>query len=169
MKKLYIVRHAKSSWNIEGISDKERPLLVKGEQRTKMVIDYFKEKELSIDLIISSAAVRAYETAKIIAKSFQYQEDRIRVEDYLYSANAEQMFDIFYDIPDEIDSVMIVAHNPTVTNFANIFLTQKIDWLPTSGVVALAFDVDNWGSCSVLNSKELFYVTPKMLKLKGDH
>ena len=67
MKTLYIVRHAKSSWDHPGLGDDQRPLLEKGKKRTKYVVDYFLENNCRPDLIISSHAVRAFETAKIIA------------------------------------------------------------------------------------------------------
>jgi phosphohistidine phosphatase len=164
MKTLYIVRHAKSSWDFSEISDKERPLLEKGKKRTKIINDYLINNKIQVDLLISSSAVRARETAKIIAKAIQYTEDRIRIEDFIYFADAERMFDIFYDVPAIIDSIMIVGHNPTVTSFANLFLENKIDWMPTSGVACIQFDVDKWEDAGTMNCKEVLFISPKLLK-----
>ncbi len=79
MKTLYIVRHAKSSWDHPGLGDDQRPLLEKGKKRTKYVVDYFLENNINPDLIISSHAVRAFETAKIIATSLDYPENKINL------------------------------------------------------------------------------------------
>ena len=79
MKTLYIVRHAKSSWDQAGLADHQRPLLEKGKKRTKRIIDYLLENNIKADLIISSHAVRALETARIIGYALNYPVDEIRI------------------------------------------------------------------------------------------
>lgn len=164
MKTLYIVRHAKSSWENAELSDPQRPLLEKGKKRTKLIIDYFLNNDLKVDLIISSPAVRAYDTAKIIAHALSYPEAKIIKDNSIYHANAEQLFNQFYDVSDQVRSLMIVGHNPTLTNFANHFLENKIDSLPTSGVVCVDFNTDKWDEIPDVKGKSRFVLTPKMLK-----
>ncbi len=166
MKRLYIVRHAKSSWESAHLDDMDRPLLEKGKKRTKRVIDYLIEHEVHVDLIISSPATRAHETAKIIAWALGYKEDDIREESFIYHANSESLHDIFYDVPKGVDSMMIVGHNPAFTSFANYFLDDKIDWLPTSAIVCIEFDVKEWEDADRMNSKPVFYITPRQMKEK---
>jgi len=132
MKTLYIVRHAKSSWKYPELPDDERPLLEKGKKRTKRVIDYLLEKKVKVDYIISSHAVRAYDTAKILAHALNYKTDEIKVDHEIYYADSDKLFNQFYDLPDRYDSIMIVGHNPAFTNFSNCFAVPNIDWLPTS-------------------------------------
>lgn len=161
MKKLYLVRHAKSSWKDSELSDLERPLLEKGLKRTKRVIDELLKKKAKVDLIVSSHAVRALETAKILAKALNYPQDDVRVEKQIYHADAEALFDQFYDVPEDINSIMLVGHNPTITNFANHFLTKKLDALPTSGVVCVEFKTESWEQIIDAKSKAIYILNPK--------
>ena len=163
MKTLYIVRHAKSSWKYPELMDDERPLLEKGKKRTKKVIDLLLAKDVQIDCIKSSHAVRALETAKIIAHALHYPIDDILIERQIYHASAEQLFDQFYDLSDSIQSLMMVGHNPAFTSFANYFLDKKIEWLPTSGVVSISFKTDSWVEIMKADRKTNFVVYPKMI------
>lgn len=164
MKTLYIVRHAKSSWEHPELPDDQRPLLEKGKKRTKRVIDYLLEKNTVVDYIISSPAVRAFETAGIIGKALKHQEEEIQKDSLLYSADADRLHNLFFDLPSGVDSLMIFGHNPTLTNFANDFIVPKIENIPTSGVVCIDFDIKNWEDISSFKSTLRFFITPRMLK-----
>ncbi len=163
MKTLYIVRHAKSSWNYPHLSDDERPLLEKGKKRTKKVIDYLLEQRIKVDLIISSYAVRAFDTARILGNALNYPEDEIHISERMYYGSVTNIFNIFYDLSDKVKSLMIVGHNPTLTNFVNIFLNEKIDWLPTSGIVCIEFNAYKWDKISKAKKNIKFVITPKMM------
>jgi len=163
MKRLYLVRHAKSSWNSPGQDDLDRPLLEMGLKRTRLMIDYLKNHNVNIDLILCSPAVRAFETAKLFAWALEVPEEAIRVERGIYAANPDHLADQFFDLPDKVDSLMLVGHNPGITEFANLFLTTKIDMMPTSAIVGIEFATDNWEEILKCKSKKLFYVFPKML------
>lgn len=164
MKTVYIVRHAKSSWDISGIPDEERPLLEKGKKRTKKIIDFLHRQDISVDYIISSHAVRALETAKILAHALNYPKDNIKVDPHIYFANGNSIFNQFYDLPDQYNSVMIVGHNPALTDLVNHYLRPKIDNLPTSGVVSITFDTDQWERIHLANHTINFVVFPKELE-----
>lgn len=164
MKTLYLVRHAKSSWDSPGMTDWERPLLEKGKKRTKRVIDQLIKQNIKIDLILSSPAVRALETAKILAHALCGPSWEISIGNNLYTADAEDYFDLFFDIPAGINSLMVVGHNPAITNFANLFMDSPIDYLPTSGVVSIYFKSDNWDFLQQAPYKVNFIIFPKMLE-----
>lgn len=164
MKTLYIVRHAKSSWEHPELADIRRPILEKGKKRTKRIIDDLLRRETVVDLIISSPAVRAVETAYIIGNALRHGENEIQTDSLLYYTDADRLFNLFFDLPSGVDALMIVGHNPTLTNFANHFLEKKIDSIPTSGTVCLDFDTDKWEDIDAMNSKLRFFITPKMLK-----
>ncbi len=166
MKTLYIVRHAKSSWDYPELPDDQRPLLEKGKKRTKRVIDYLLQHKTVVDYIISSPAVRAYETAKIVGKALKHEEAEIQRDSLLYLADAERLQNLFFDLPTGVDSLMIVGHNPTLTSFANHFIIPKIDNIPTSGVVCIDFDIERWEEISSLKSSLRFFIMPRMLKRK---
>jgi phosphohistidine phosphatase len=144
MKTLYILRHAKSSWDYPDLSDHDRPLIEKGKKRTKKIIDFLKANSVSLDFIISSTARRAAETAEYVAKGCNYPADEIKYDPTLYHANSEGIFKQFLDLSDDFQSVMLIGHNPAFTNFVNHFLQPPIDWLPTSGVVCLQFETNKW-------------------------
>jgi phosphohistidine phosphatase len=166
MKTVYILRHAKSSWDFPHLSDDERPLLEKGKKRTRLINEFFIENNIKPGLIISSHAVRAYDTAKIVARAIGYPKEDIRVSKMIYHADDDNLIDQFFDIPEQINSAMLVGHNPTLTNFVNRYLDKMIEWLPTSGLVSITFHTDKWEKLSTAKYQSDFLVTPSMLKKK---
>jgi phosphohistidine phosphatase len=166
MKTIYIVRHAKSSWDFPRLADHERPLVEKGLKRTRRINNWLLKNKIKVDMIISSHAVRASQTAQIIASAVGYPKEQIHIAPAIYHADAGSLIDQFYDVPNELESAMLVGHNPTLTNFVNHYLSDKIDWLPTSGLVGITFDTQKWEDLSLAKHEVLFVMTPKMLKNK---
>ena len=164
MKTIYIVRHAKSSWDEVDLPDDQRPLTEKGKKRTLKVINYFLENRIKVDYIISSHAVRAHETAKILANGLKYPAGQIKIDPAIYHASGDNLIDLFYELPDNISSVMIVGHNPTLTDFANLFLKPPIEDLPTSGVVSLTFETGHWKEIPRSVKRTNFILFPKDLQ-----
>ncbi len=164
MKTLYIVRHAKSSWDHPGLEDYQRPLLEKGKKRTKYINDYLIQNNTQIDLIMSSHAVRARETANIIANALNYPVNEIVISKNIYHGNTDSLFNLFFDLDNKLSSLMIVGHNPTFTYFANYFLDDSIDNFPTSGIVCIEFDTDNWEEIPNAGKKTKFVISPKSVK-----
>jgi len=164
MKTLYLVRHAKSSWEEPGIKDIDRPLIESGIKKTQRIIEYFQKNNISVDLMISSPAIRAYETAKLIAKGIDYPVKKIIREMKIYDGYYDRILDVIYTAPAEVNSLMIFGHNPTITHLTNLFLDPGIDMLPTSGVACISFDTDKWENIPGTEPKKEFIVFPKMLK-----
>lgn len=164
MKTLYIVRHAKASLKSGRTQDIDRPLIIKGETNTKFVTDYLRNQFINIDLIISSHAKRAFDTAKLFAIAFSYPEDNIKVDTQIYHKGVDALFNQFYDLPDELDSLMLVGHNPSITSFANYFIEDKIENLPTSGIICINFATNKWQNIPKAVATEIFRVFPKILK-----
>lgn len=164
MKILYLVRHAKAILESRTQKDFDRQLLEKGLKRTRHIIDFLLNKNICIDLIVCSPAVRAFETARAIAHALNYPLVNIKLERTLYEGDANKIADLFYDLPQNIDSLMIVGHNPSITNFANQFLDEPIDYLPTSGIVSINFDAKSWDEIWQAKKNTNFVVTPRMLK-----
>lgn len=81
-----------------------------------------------------------------------------------YHANDEDIFDEICEVTDEVQSLMIVGHNPTFTDIANQFLDSKIEWLPTSGVVSVSFNTESWEKIKETKPRLNFVIFPKMLK-----
>jgi phosphohistidine phosphatase len=162
MKTLYLVRHAKSSWIMPFMEDMDRPLLEKGLKRTRLMIDFLRKHHAKVDLILCSPAVRAYETAKLFAWALEIPKEALRQEKGIYAADADRLGNQFFDLPVSVNSLMLVGHNPGLTDFANQFLNPKIELLPTSGMVGLEFDTDKWEEIMNCKVKKLFVVSPKM-------
>jgi phosphohistidine phosphatase len=167
MKTLYIARHAKSSWDHSGLEDFQRPLLDKGRKGTVAVGEYLLRKNDKPALIMSSHATRAFETAKIFANAFGYPEDKIIISKNIYHGNLDSIVNYFFDLADEVESLMMVGHNPTFTYFANMFLDRKIDNLPTTGVVCIEFMTDKWEDVIHAERRTKFVISPKLLKESG--
>lgn len=163
MKELIVVRHAKSSWDHDGLADHERPLLEKGKKRTRKIISYLQEQGVKPEFILTSSALRARETALYIAMGLGLDKGLVKVDPALYHADADQLMEQFDDLSDNFNSVMLVGHNPALTNFVNFFLVPPIDWLPTSGVVALQFETDRWDEIRSAQRTVRFVIFPKLI------
>lgn len=163
MKTLYIIRHAKSSWEDTELSDFERPLNERGKRDAPRMGKRLKEKDFVPDLILSSPAKRAFSTAKRIAKILEYDKSKIKTDRLLYHADDEMLLSVIQHIKDKSDTVMIVGHNPGLTDFVNSFMEEgmDIDNVPTCGIVAFEIPVDSWKELKWGIGKFLFFDYPK--------
>ena len=163
MKTLTIVRHAKSSWDDMSLSDHDRPLKNTGIKRTSKVVKFLQSRDFSTDLILSSTAVRAYETARMIAEGIDYDINKILKRKSLYHASEEDIFTEVFSLDNSFNSVMLFGHNPTFTYFVNEFLTPEISNLPTTGTVSVKFDALKWEEIANAELSIDFYVYPRIL------
>ena len=163
MKTLYIVRHAKSSWDDPTLSDHDRPLMQKGRKRTLKIAAYLKNLKIKPDLMVSSSAKRAYHTANIIAEVLNYPLSDIIREKAFYHSDREKLTDYLFGLDNNINSIMVFGHNPTFTSFANQFIDSQIDWLPTTGTVSISFNTNKWENIMLAERKTNFVVYPNML------
>jgi len=141
-KTLHIIRHGKALHSIE-IDDVDRPLIVKGIHNNIANAKSLISKYSAPQLIISSHAARALQTAHIFARETGYPHEKIIVNEKLYLNGAKETYNIIKNLPENIDSVMIVGHNPDMTFVANRF-SANIGDLPTSGVVSILFEANQW-------------------------
>lgn len=159
---LVMVRHAKSSWSNPLQSDFERPLNDRGEHDAPMMGERLKKKNISPDLIISSTARRAKQTAKKIAKELGYSEDKIKWYDKLYHCIPQVFEEVLYEVDDAVATVLIVAHNPGITSFVNeLSASFCIDNMPTCGIVAAGFEADEWSDFINVEKKVILFDYPK--------
>jgi phosphohistidine phosphatase len=164
MKILYLVRHAKSSWDRATLSDVERPLSKRGKLDAPMMGKLLASKGEPPELIISSHAKRAYSTAKRIAGELDYAKKKIVVNEDLYLADIDDFYDIIEDTPDSINILMLFSHNYGITYFANHISGENIDNIPTCGVVRVDFDTLNWNEIKNTKGKLAFFEYPKKHK-----
>lgn len=163
MKQLTIIRHAKSSWSNPGLSDHDRPIKQVGIERTGKIVDYLVTNSFKTELIISSTALRAVQTAEIIASGIGYDLNKIVKLSSLYMADVEDIMDELYMLEDNISSVTIFGHNPAFTELVNEYLSPEIYNLPTTGTVCVEFKTNRWTKISNSKSKINFAVYPRML------
>ncbi len=144
MKKLYLVRHAKSSWKLEGISDIDRPLKGRGIRDAHSTSEWLRQQDEIPQRLISSPATRALHTALIFSRNLNYHFDELDIRKEVYHASTTTLTEIVRSFDDAFDSVMLFGHNPTITDFVNRCIDHRIDNVPTTGVACLSFDVDHW-------------------------
>ena len=164
MKILTLVRHAKSSWEDSKISDRERPLNKRGEHDAPMMGKRVVAAGIRPSLILSSPAVRAWTTAKIIAQEIGYPREFLQRENSLYLASLDNIIDVLIAQDAEFNSVMIVGHNPGLTIFANYLSPGLTDNLPTAGVVSVGFEQDDWDLHAAPKTELLTYDYPKLTR-----
>jgi phosphohistidine phosphatase len=143
-KKLIIVRHAKSSWDYEGIADYDRPLRMLGINNAQVISGKIKNAGIMPDAIVSSFANRALHTAIIFASRLGFPLEKIKITEKLYEVSLEQVLDLIQKTDDSISSLMIFGHNPVSTGLSNYFLATPIDNLPTSGAAFVELDIKKW-------------------------
>ncbi|MDX9943131.1 MAG: histidine phosphatase family protein [Bacteroidales bacterium] len=163
MKTIYLVRHGKSSWQHPGQKDHERPLLEAGVERTKKIRAFLLGKGVKPGVIISSHAVRAMETAKLMAEGLGVPAEGIRQEREIYLGTEDSLLDLVSALPDEIESVMLVGHNPVMTGFAQMLQARLTEDLPTSAVVSISFHTPEWNRILLSEKQVNFIVFPSML------
>lgn len=151
IKTLYLMRHAKSSWEDFNLSDHDRPILPIGEKRTKKMADYMLKNKIQPEKFISSTANRAMQTAGIIADTLGYEKSKIEQLKKLYHAYPSDIYDEIFAVDNKINSLIVFGHNPGFTDFVNQFLKPEIDNLPTSGLVSIVFKTKRWEE--IINSK----------------
>ena len=161
MKTLLIVRHAKSDWTHIGQSDYDRTLSERGLRDAPAMALRLKERSFMPDLIVASTAARAAETARLLARGIEYDEERIQWEQDLYHAPAGLMRDILAQTPDTVNTLMLVAHNPGITDLANSFCGPLTDNVPTTGMAAFRLDLKHWADLYTAPATLFFYDYPK--------
>ena len=161
VKRVYIVRHAKSSWDLPEMADFDRPLNERGLNNAPEMAKRMKEKGVLPDLIISSPAVRAYETCKIFCNELGRDISSIKLERSLYDGDEDEILDVINNLPDKHDSVMIFAHNPGVTFFVNDMTGADIHNIPTCGVAELRLEIDEWAEAEYGMAELIDFDYPK--------
>ena len=161
MKQLLIIRHAKSSWDLTALTDFERQLNDRGHSNAPMMAQRLIDKQITIDAFVSSTAVRALTTATYFAKTYQQNVETILQFDELYNASANTLLKVVSSLQKNIETAAVFAHNPGVTDFANMLTTTQIDDMPTCGIFAVKAHCDNWGDFKDAKKEFWFFDYPK--------
>lgn len=143
MRKLILVRHAKSSWSTSH-DDKHRPLANRGIKDVDLVSSKAKEILPEEFTVWSSTAKRAMDTAVIFTQNIAFPFENIILREDLYTFDANQLEKIIKSCDDNNKNLIIFGHNEAITHFVNKFGDVSIDNVPTSGLVSIIFDTDSW-------------------------
>lgn len=163
MKTLYLVRHAKSSWDDPGISDIDRPLNDRGKKDAPRMGKRLKEKAVIPDLMLSSPSRRTLSTCRRFAEILGYDPDSIKTERRLYHADEDEILSVIRDVKDKYNVLMVFGHNPGLTDFVNLLSEEDniINNLPTCGVVCFTFKVEHWQMTDYGKGQFVFFDFPK--------
>ena len=143
MKTVLLIRHAKSSWDQAGLADIDRPLNERGKATAPVMADIIHSKGLNPDLIISSPAKRARQTAKAFRKKYGIKKSQMLIEPAIYHGDENNILDILRSLPDSLNSIFLFGHNPTM-NYLSVMFSDKGTHVPTCGIQHLEFNVDHW-------------------------
>lgn len=161
MKTLTLLRHAKSSWKDSRLEDHERPLNRRGRRAAPLMADRMKDAGVRPSLILSSPALRASTTAEIVAQRLGFPVESVRREDRLYLASVGGLLDVIAAQDPDVDHIMIVGHNPGLTDFANHLSPNLTGNIPTCGVVSFEMAADDWRLGGDIETTLLVYDYPK--------
>lgn len=144
MKELILVRHAKSSWKDPSLDDHSRPLNKRGKRDAPEMGERLARRGCDPDLLISSSADRAQETAKAIAGKLGYPRAHIQVEERIYHGRVDELLAAIRGVDASVETLMMFGHNPGFTDLANLLGPRDLFNMPTCAVLHLRFEIDDW-------------------------
>ena len=160
MLRLILLRHGKSDWDDHRLDDFERPLAPRGLRDVPEMGRRLAERGETPELIISSSAVRAISTARAVARELGYREDRIISAAELYHAAPNTILSLVRQAP-AVGTLMVVGHNPGMTDLANTLADFRIDNMPTAGMLCAEFEVTSWADVDPAQARCAWFDYPK--------
>jgi phosphohistidine phosphatase len=168
MKRLLIIRHAKSGWDNAAHTDFERTLTDRGISDAGIMARRLLESGIKIDAFVSSPARRAQQTATIFMNEYKANEENLLLLPSLYEASVKHFYDAVDALDDTNDIVAIFAHNPGVTDFVDSTGCSLIYNMPTCGVMGLAIKTDHWKEFENAKKEFLFFDYPQNILLNKE-
>ncbi len=162
MKTIYLLRHAKSSWKDESLSDIERPLNGRGSKAAEMMGAFLKREEVIVDLVLSSSAVRARQTTDRLLEAANIRTD-VRFDERIYEAEVPRLLEIVKQIENTKKSILLVGHNPGFEEFLE-WLTGALETMPTGALAKVSLKNSAWESIQEKAGTLEWIVRPKQLQ-----
>ncbi len=168
MKRIYLLRHAKSSWKNEDLPDHDRPLAGRGRSAAKAIARHMRAKAIEPELVLCSTALRVRQTLERIEPALGRRS--VRVEAELYGAGAHALLERLRAIPDTVSSVMIIGHNPGVQQLVldlarpGPHVAAVRVKFPTAALATLAFDGARWAELDAGGAELVAFVRPRDLR-----
>ncbi|MFI5154651.1 MAG: SixA phosphatase family protein [Chitinophagales bacterium] len=160
-KTIFLVRHAKSSWENVGMPDFDRPLNERGRKDAPEMARRLIKRSYGIDFFLSSPAKRAKKTAELFMKEFGANEKKILFLPSLYHATPRDFEEAIASLDNRFDRVAIFSHNPGISEFATSLTDVHIDDMPTCGIFGLSVASDAWKKFNHAEKNFLFFDYPK--------
>ena len=170
MRRLMLLRHAKSDWSAPGGRDHERPLSARGREAAPKMGTYMARHALMPDLILASTAARVGETLKLVAPEFA-KAPRIVEDARLYEAEADKLLGVIKETPQAVHSLLLVGHNPGLAELASLLMAsgdietrqRLIEKFPTAALAVIDFALDDWGKLHPKAGRLDRFVVPRAL------
>lgn len=160
MKKLILMRHAKSSWDDLNMSDHQRPLNPRGKRDAPRMGAFLQQQGVELDAIFCSTAQRTRETLALFLSEYTFEGDSHFV-DQLYNADLRDYLDVLAALPTDIETAMLLGHNPTMSSALDFFC-DEYEKFPTAAIAYIEFDIERWDALlENYRGKLLGYWTPK--------
>jgi phosphohistidine phosphatase len=167
MKRLYLLRHAKSSWDDPTLADHDRPLAPRGRRAAKVMAEHLGRKGISPELVLCSPSRRTRQTLKRLAPALGKNAD-VQIEPELYAAPAADLLEVLHEVPDEVESVMLIGHNPGIQDLALSLasagpeIPRLRSKFPTSALATLELN-GTWRELAPGSAELVSFVKPKQL------
>ncbi len=162
MKTIHLLRHAKSSWADPDLNDRERPLNNRGKQSILLMIEPIWKAGCSFKNVYASPAKRTRSTIIRIAKALPENTVQWSKDENLYTFSAHDLLQWLHSLEDDNDEVMIVGHNPAITELANLLGDEYVENVPTCGYVQLQSEVSSWQDINANCATTTHFIYPKM-------
>jgi phosphohistidine phosphatase len=147
MKTIFLMRHAKSSWDHHVEDDRDRPLSKRGKKNAEHIGKQLKEKNIVPDMILSSSAVRARQTAEVVMDEMKYHGD-ICYLNKLYMGEVETYAAEIKDLDESVNTLLLIGHSPCLDTLLQM-LTGKVESLPTAAVARIEVPIEDWNDFNV--------------------
>jgi phosphohistidine phosphatase len=166
MKTLLLMRHAKSSWADPALADFARPLNERGQQAAPRMGRFLLKRSLKPELIVSSPAERARQTAALVSNAAQIAGPT-RYDGRIYEASAERLLEVVREIAEPAATVLLVGHNPGLEQLIAT-LTNVNERMPTAALACIAFDLTVWRAVAPRTGRLVWLARPKELAAEPD-
>lgn len=153
MKNLYLIRHAKSSWDDAKVTDLDRPLNEKGHQDAKLMAEFLYSQSIAPDLLVSSPANRAISTCQYFASVFDYNIANIQQNTAIYEAIPNDLYRIIQQLDNIHNTVLFFGHNPSISYFLDEYINDYIPEVAACGIVHFEMHDQNWKNFSPEKAK----------------
>jgi phosphohistidine phosphatase len=160
-KRLFLLRHAKSSWDDLSLADDDRPLAPRGRTAAKRVRAHLRHEQIRVALVLCSSARRARETLDLVAPPGE-----IRIERALYRASSNELLERVRRVSDEVDAVMLIGHEPAIRDLAVCLIGNDSELaerkFPTAALATLTF-TGPWRNLEPEHAELAAFITPREL------